>query len=79
MSWIDRKPVAALDEADVGHTITVTLTARDHRQSGRGPFRIFAEDAAGNYVTLTYFNNPGWGRSSCRSAEARIVSGRLDR
>jgi ATP-dependent DNA helicase RecG len=80
VSWIDRKPVAALDEADVGRTITVTVTARDYRQSGgRGPFRIFAEDGAGNYVTLTYFNNPGWGKKQLPLGEARIVSGRLDR
>src|SRR5258705_163781 len=80
VSWIDRKKVALLDEADVGRTITVTLTARDYRQSGgRGPFRIFAEDEAGNYVTLTYFNNPGWGKKQLPLSEARIVSGRLDR
>jgi ATP-dependent DNA helicase RecG len=79
VSWIDRKPVAALDEADVGQVITVTLTARDYRQGGRGPFRIFAEDQAGNYVTLTYFNNPGWGKKQLPLGEARLVSGRLDR
>jgi ATP-dependent DNA helicase RecG len=78
--WIDRKKVAALDEADVGRTITVALTARDYRQSGgRGPFRIFAEDGAGNQVTLTYFNNPGWGKKQLPLGEPRIVSGRLDR
>ena len=70
----------ALDEADVGRTITVALTARDYRQSGgRGPFRIFAEDGAGNYVTLTYFNNPGWGKKQLPLGETRIVSGKLDR
>jgi len=80
VSWIDRKRVDALDEADVGRTITVALTARDYRQSGgRGPFRIFAEDVAGNYVTLTYFNNPGWGKKQLPLGETRIVSGRLDR
>jgi ATP-dependent DNA helicase RecG len=80
VSWIDRKKVASLDEADVGRTITVTVTARDYRQSGgRGPFRIFAEDQAGNYVTLTYFNNPGWGKKQLPLGEARIISGRLDR
>jgi ATP-dependent DNA helicase RecG len=79
VSWIDRKPVAALDEADVGRTITVMLSARDYRQGGRGPFRIFAEDGAGNYVTLTYFNNPGWGKKQLPLGEPRIVSGRLDR
>ena len=80
VSWIDRKRVELLDEADVGRTITILLTARDYRQSGgRGPFRIFAEDRAGNYVTLTYFNNPGWGKKQLPLGEKRIVSGRLDR
>jgi ATP-dependent DNA helicase RecG len=78
--WIDRKRVAALDEADVGRTITVEVTARDYRQSGgRGPFRIFAQDGAGNYVTLTYFSNPGWGKKQLPIGEARVISGRLDR
>ena len=79
VSWIDRKKVETLDEADVGRTITIALTARDYRQSGRGPFRIFAEDARGNFVTLTYFNNPGWGKKQLPLGESRIVSGRLDR
>ncbi|MEA3042939.1 MAG: ATP-dependent helicase RecG [Sphingomonadales bacterium] len=80
VSWIDRKKVDLLDEADAGRTITVALTARDYRQSGgRGPFRVFAEDAAGNYVTLTYFNNPGWGKKQLPLGEPRLVSGRLDR
>jgi ATP-dependent DNA helicase RecG len=79
VGWIDRKRVEALDEADVGRTIVVALTARDYRQGGRGPLRIFAEDGAGNYVTLTYFNNPGWGKKQLPLGEARIVSGRLDR
>jgi ATP-dependent DNA helicase RecG len=79
VSWIDRKRVETLDEADVGQVIIVALTARDYRQSGRGPFRIFAEDGKGNYVTLTYFNNPGWGKKQLPLGEARIVSGRLDR
>jgi ATP-dependent DNA helicase RecG len=80
VSWIDRKRVSRLDEADVGRTITIELTARDYRQSGgRGPFRIHAEDAGGDYITLTYFNNPGWGKKQLPLGEARIVSGRLDR
>jgi ATP-dependent DNA helicase RecG len=79
-SWIDRKRVDLLDEGDAGRTITVAVTARDYRQGGgRGPFRIFAEDAGGNYVTLTYFNNPGWGKKQLPLGECRLVSGRLDR
>ncbi|HVQ10239.1 MAG TPA: ATP-dependent DNA helicase RecG [Allosphingosinicella sp.] len=79
VSWIDRKRVETLDEADVGQVIIALLTARDYRQGGRGPLRIFAEDGQGNYVTLTYFNNPGWGKKQLPIGEARIVSGRLDR
>ncbi|HEV7660505.1 MAG TPA: ATP-dependent DNA helicase RecG [Allosphingosinicella sp.] len=79
VSWIDRMRVETLDEADVGRTIIVQLTARDYRQGGRGPLRIFAEDSQGNYVTLTYFNNSGWGKKQLPLGEARIVSGRLDR
>jgi ATP-dependent DNA helicase RecG len=79
-NWIDRKKVELLDPADVGRTITIALTARDYRQSGgRGPFRVFAADKAGDYVTLTYFNNPGWGRKQLPLGETRIVSGKLDR
>src|SRR3954468_1477796 len=79
VSWIDRKKVDLLEEADVGRTITVQVTARDYRQSGgRGPFRVFAEDKAGNYLTLTYFNNPGWGKKQLPIGETRIISGRLD-
>ena len=80
VSWIDRKRVDELDEADVGRIITIELTARDYRQGGgRGPFRVHAEDARGNYVTLTYFNNPGWARKQLPLGEPRIVSGKLDR
>jgi ATP-dependent DNA helicase RecG len=80
VSWIDRKRVEVLDEADVGRVITIVLTARDYRQGGgRGPFRVHAEDARGNFATLTYFNNPGWAKKQLPLGEPRIVSGKLDR
>lgn len=80
VSWIDRKRVTRLDEADVGRVITVELTARDYRQAGgRGPFRVYAADAGGDYVTLTYFNNPGWAKKQLPLGEPRLVSGKLDR
>jgi ATP-dependent DNA helicase RecG len=78
--WIQRRRVETLDEADVGTVITVALTARDYRQGGaRGPFRVHAEDDAGNYVTLVYFNNPAWARKQLPIGARRIVSGKLDR
>ncbi len=79
-NWIERKRVAFLDEADAGRFIAVELTPVDYRQSpGRGPFRVHAADKAGNYVTLTYFNNPGWAKKQLPLGEAKLVSGRLDR
>jgi ATP-dependent DNA helicase RecG len=80
VNWIDRKPVAGVEEADVGRIVTVAVTPRDYREGGaRSPLRIFAEDAGGDYVTLVYFHNPGWARKQLPIGEARIVSGRLDR
>ena len=80
VNWIERKRVELLDEADVGRIITVEVTPRDYRQgAGRGPFRVNAFDRAGNHVTLTYFNNPGWAKKQLPLGEAKIVSGRLDR
>jgi ATP-dependent DNA helicase RecG len=80
VSWIERKRVELLDEADVGRVITVEVTPRDYRQGGaRGPFRVHAADTVGNYLTLTYFNNPGWAKKQLPLGEPKVVSGRLDR
>ena len=80
VSWIDRRPVARVDEADVGRIVTVALTPRDFRQGGaRSPLRIFAEDDGGGYVSLVYFHNSGWAKKQLPLGKKRIVSGRLDR
>ena len=43
-----------LDAATVGENILIKLTAVDYRTSaGRGPFRIIAQDGAGDVVALT--------------------------
>jgi ATP-dependent DNA helicase RecG len=79
--WIDRKRVERLDMGDVGRVITIPLTAVDYRQSGsgRGPFRVHATDAGGDYVSLVYFGgNPGWARKLFPLGEQRIVSGKLE-
>jgi ATP-dependent DNA helicase RecG len=77
--WIDRKRVELLDMADAGRVVTVEVTPLDYRQSGgRGPFRVHAADKAGNYLTLTYFNNPGWAKKQLPLGEAKIVSGRVE-
>ncbi|MBA4305697.1 MAG: ATP-dependent DNA helicase RecG [Sphingopyxis sp.] len=81
-SWTYRKAVTRLDVADVGCNIILAVTVMDHRSSGssRAPLRIYAADAKGNYITLTFFGrNGGWARKQLPVGEARIISGKLDR
>jgi len=77
--WIERKKVDTLDMSDAGQVVTVLVTPVDYRQGGgRGPFRVQATDRAGNYLTLTYFNNPGWAKKQLPLGEPRVVSGRME-
>jgi ATP-dependent DNA helicase RecG len=79
VGWIERKRVERLDEADVGRIVTVEVTPVDYRQGGaRGPFRVYATDRDGNYLTLTYFNNPGWAKKQLPLGAPRIVSGKME-
>jgi ATP-dependent DNA helicase RecG len=79
VSWIDRKRVDLLDMADAGWVVTVLVTPVDYRQAGgRGPFRVYATDRAGNYLTLTFFNNPGWAKKQLPLGQPKIVSGRME-
>ncbi len=77
---VDRKTVAVLDPADIGRVITVTVTPIDYRSSaGRGPFRVRAQDAAGNILSILFFGGkPGWGKKLLPLGAPRIVSGKLD-
>ncbi|RIA46085.1 ATP-dependent DNA helicase RecG [Hephaestia caeni] len=78
--FVDRLPREKLDQADVGRTIAITLTAVDYRQSaGRGPTRVHATDASGNYMSLVYFGgSSGWVKKLLPLSEPRRVSGRLE-
>ena len=78
--WIDRLPRDELFQSDVGRTIAITLIPRDYRTSaGRGPTRVTATDARGNFVTLTFFGgNAGWAKKLLPIGEPRRVYGRLD-
>jgi ATP-dependent DNA helicase RecG len=77
--WIERKRVDILDMADVGSVVTVLVTPVDYRQGGpRSPFRVQATDREGNYLTLTYFNNPGWAKKQLPIGEPKVVSGRME-
>jgi ATP-dependent DNA helicase RecG len=78
--FIDRVPRDELDMADAGRTILITLTPVDYRvSSGRGPTRVHATDAKGNYVSLVYFGgSSGWVKKLLPLNEPRRVSGRLE-
>jgi ATP-dependent DNA helicase RecG len=79
VSWVDRKRVDLLDMADAGRVVTVLVTPVDYRQAGgRGPFRVYATDREGNYLTLTFFNNPGWAKKQLPLGQLKVVSGRME-
>src|SRR3546814_20420414 len=55
------------------------VTPVDYRQGGpRSPFRVHATDRAGNYLSLVYFNSPGWAKKQLKIGEPRVVSGRME-
>jgi ATP-dependent DNA helicase RecG len=78
--FVERHVVANLDEAGVGEQIVVALTVREHRSSsGRGPYRVLAEDAVGNVVALTYFGRASYSAKKLLPVgEKRWIAGRLD-
>jgi ATP-dependent DNA helicase RecG len=79
VNWIERKRVDALDMADAGGVVTLVVTPVDYRQSGpRSPFRVYATDREGNYLSLTYFHNPGWAKKQFPLGVPKVVSGRME-
>ncbi|HEY0411548.1 MAG TPA: ATP-dependent DNA helicase RecG [Allosphingosinicella sp.] len=77
--WIERKKVEVVDMADAGRVVSVLVTPVDYRQGGpRSPFRVHATDRDGNYLTLTYFNNPGWAKKQLPLGVPKVVSGRME-
>ncbi|WP_226015634.1 ATP-dependent DNA helicase RecG [Novosphingobium sp. FKTRR1] len=78
--FVARRPILNLDEAGVGENIVVALTVQEHRApAGRGPFRVLATDAAGNFVAITYFGRAAYSAKKLLPVGAkRWVAGRLD-
>src|SRR5690606_6772435 len=60
--FVTRRPVENLDAASEGEQIVVALTPTEHRaaRSGRGPYRVLAQDAVGNVCALTYFGRASY-------------------
>ena len=66
---------------DAGRTIAITLTPVEYKSSAsqRGPTRVHAIDAKGNYVSLIYFGgSSGWVKKllPLERAEARVGQAR---
>ena len=78
--FVERRVVENLDAATVGEQIVVALTVREHRSTtGRGPYRVLAEDAVGNVCALTYFGRASYtAKKQLPQGEKRWVAGRLD-
>lgn len=78
--FVQRCAVDNLDDASVGDQIVVALTPREHRASaGRGPFRVLAEDAAGNICTIIYFGRASYSAKKLLPVgEMRWIAGKLE-
>ncbi|WP_299192260.1 ATP-dependent DNA helicase RecG [uncultured Erythrobacter sp.] len=81
--FVTRRAIANLDEGVEGEQVIVALTATEHRapySPGRGPYRVLAQDEAGNICALTYFGRASYtAKKQLPVGEKRWVAGRLDR
>lgn len=80
--FVTRRAVQTLDEAGEGEQIVIALTPTEHRaaRSGRGPHRVFAQDAIGNVCALTYFGRASFSaKKLLPPGERRWVAGKLER
>lgn len=80
--FVTRRAVDSLDEAGEGEQIVIALTPVEHRaaRNQRGPYRVLAQDGAGNICALTYFGRASYtARKLLPVGEKRWVAGRLDR
>jgi ATP-dependent DNA helicase RecG len=81
--FVSRRAVTDLDSADEGEQVIIALTAVEHRApraGSRGPYRVLAQDQAGNICALTWFGKAAYtAKKLLPVGERRWVAGRLDR
>jgi ATP-dependent DNA helicase RecG len=81
--FVSRQAVANLDEASEGEQVIVALTPIEHRApraGSRGPYRVLAQDAVGNVLSLNWFGKAAYGAKKLLPVgETRWIAGRLDR
>ena len=80
--FVTRRAIANLADAGEGEQVIVALTPTEHRASrnpGRGPYRVLAQDEAGEICALTYFGRASYtAKKTLPVGEKRWVAGRLD-
>lgn len=79
--FVERHMVTALDMKHVGRVISIILTPVDYKQgfSGRGPLRVHATDAGGDYVSLVYFGgSTNYAKKQLPLGVPKLVSGKLE-
>ncbi len=78
---VTRHRVERLDDAVPGETVAIVVTPVDYRggRNPRSPMNVHAVDAAGDYLSLTYFgSNTGYAKKLLPLGEPRLVSGKLE-
>ena len=81
--FVSRRAIADLDDGNEGEQVIVALTPIEHRSpraGSRGPYRVLAQDAAGNICALTWFGKAAYtAKKLLPVGERRWIAGRLDR
>jgi ATP-dependent DNA helicase RecG len=81
--FVTRRAIADLDSASEGEQVIIALTPVEHRAprpGSRGPYRVLAQDRAGNICALSWFGKAAYSAKKLLPVgETRWVAGRLDR
>lgn len=81
--FVTRRAIADLDSASEGEQVIIALTPVEHRApraGSRGPYRVLAQDRAGNVCSLSWFGKAAYSAKKLLPVgETRWVAGRLDR
>ena len=81
--FVSRRAIADLDAASEGEQVIIALTAVEHRAprpGSRGPYRVLAQDRAGNICALSWFGKAAYSAKKLLPvSETRWIAGRLDR
>jgi ATP-dependent DNA helicase RecG len=81
--FVSRRAIADLDDGNEGEQVIIALTPIEHRApraGSRGPYRVLAQDAAGNVCSLNWFGKAAYAaKKLVPVGERRWIAGRLDR